>query len=363
MITTRSSNVYLNVPHGPDRDVLRAALLAIQGVPTNLPLETLARRSMLSDLELDPRAFVFLDISARVLEGHGLVLGGLTEALNTIPKGLRSRTVLTRVPNSYISVAERDLVQSLGFVDLVAEFDSKDIDGRLRSILNICSEVVGTPDVSDTDFSRYLNALSTNSKGAARLIVWKHTGLSVDALLSLFTSQLGIRDRTYHLKKYSMCFIASDAVAWMCKKFKIGSASAVAVGKALGSMGLIYHVEHEHQFSDDYFFFRIAKSTFDRAVDLGEAYRALVDAIHIDDRTYLGKTYLNCWVGSEAVDLICEKFLVPRYAAFNIMHWLEELGLFVHVAHEKVFMDGNFYYQFHHQLELVAHLKEREFVS
>jgi hypothetical protein len=359
----RSSNVYLSVPHGPDRDVLRASLLAIQGVPTNLPAELHARRAALKNLEQDPNSFVFLDISRRALEGQGLVLGGIAEALSSVPLGLRSRTVLTQVPYSFVSAAQRTFVKSLGFCDFLSEFESQDIDGRLRSVLASCSKVVGTPSVSQDDLSRYLSALGTNDKGAPRLTIWRHTGLSVGPLIDLLSKHLEIHDRSYHLKKYSKCFVASEAILWMSRRFKIPISAALAVGKALASLGLIYHVEHEHQFSDNYLFFRLVHSNSSFTVDLGDVYLLLLNKLQIEDRNYLGKTYHNCWVGVEAIDILCENYAIPRYVSYMLMHWLEQLGLFVHVANQQSFADANYFFQFHHQIEILEHIKLREIAS
>jgi len=356
----RSSNVYLSLPHGPDRDVLRASLLAIQGVPTNLPSELNDRNTTLKKLEEDLNSFVFLDISRRFVEGQGFVNGGLAEALNSVPKGLRRRTVLTQIPYTHVSTTERSFVVSLGFYDYLSEFDSEDVDGRFRAILSACSRVVGTPPLSKVDLTRYLSALGMSDRGAPRLLVRKLTGVSVEVLVDLLAKHLEIQSRVYHFKKYLKCFVASEAIAWMAKRFRITISDSLLVGRALSSLGLIYHVEHEHQFADDYLFFRLVSSPSTFNVDLGDVYILLSENLNIDSRTHMGKIYPNCWVGSEAIDLICERYSISRYVGYNIMHWLEQLGMFDHVVHERPFIDENYFYRFHHQFDFLNSIKSRE---
>eukprot|EP00798_Chlamydomonas_sp_ICE-L_P022719 gene22719-29882_t len=66
-----------------------------------------------------------------------------------------------------------------------------------------------------------------------------------------------IQNRTYRLRKYKKCFIGSEAVDWMVR---MGHAPdrllACALGQAMMNAGLIHHVVWEHQFEDQYYFYR-----------------------------------------------------------------------------------------------------------
>ena len=69
---------------------------------------------------------------------------------------------------------------------------------------------------------------------------------------------LDIRDRSHRLKTYKSCFIARDAVDYMIKhKLCDTRNEAVELGIRLQSaLGLWHHVCDDHEFSDDYLFFR-----------------------------------------------------------------------------------------------------------
>jgi Domain found in Dishevelled, Egl-10, and Pleckstrin (DEP) len=68
--------------------------------------------------------------------------------------------------------------------------------------------------------------------------------------------------------------------------------------------------------------------------------------VEVSDRSYLGKTFEQCFIGSEAVDHIVKKWSIDRLDAWVALHRLEQLGFFEHVTKEHGFVDGNFFYRF-----------------
>ena len=91
-----------------------------------------------------PRALVALLLSRwdmrnlmAVLRGQarGVPAEEILDAL--VPAGpVRSRVVLTRLAGGHVSDADRHWVRSLGFADLMPEFDAQDCEGQLRTTLD-----------------------------------------------------------------------------------------------------------------------------------------------------------------------------------------------------------------------------------
>jgi len=77
------------------------------------------------------------------------------------------------------------------------------------------------------------------------------------ALAAAFKENVIIKDRKYHMKTYPQCFIGSEAVDYLIQSGSANSREeAVNIGKALQAMHLFEHVTRDHQFTDDYLFFR-----------------------------------------------------------------------------------------------------------
>lgn len=344
--------VYLHLPDGASRDALRAGVLALQCVPANLPQDDKERHALLSRLAVDERVFVFVDISTRIGSSINARTGGLDEVFNGVPLPLRARTVLTRLASDHVSQAERVWVKSLGFCDLIAEFDTREPEGSLRAVLDVLALALDLPLLLAADLIRYVSAVATHAQGTPRARIRQHTGHSAEQLIQLLSDKLDIQDRSYHLRKYPACFVAADAVAWMAKNLELGKQTALAVGQALGALGLLHHVEHKHEFSDEYLFFRLALSRQADAIDLGHALMLVRETVSVADRSYLGTVHARCWVGSEAVTVICQHFALSRHASHLVLHRLSQFGLFMHVVNEQPFIDGNYYYRFTHRLSL-----------
>lgn len=67
---------------------------------------------------------------------------------------------------------------------------------------------------------------------------------------------LEIKDRRYKLKLYRQCFIGSELVDYLIKDKNITTAEAISLGQSLLERDLIYHVTNDHQFKNDYLFYR-----------------------------------------------------------------------------------------------------------
>lgn len=65
-----------------------------------------------------------------------------------------------------------------------------------------------------------------------------------------------IRDRIYHLKNYPRCFVAQEAVTWFAKHLGLSIEEAIALGQRLIDEKWIHHVTDDHQFENDFLFYR-----------------------------------------------------------------------------------------------------------
>jgi hypothetical protein len=107
-------------------------------------------------------------------------------------------------------------------------------------------------------------------------------------------------------------------------------------------------VLREAQFDDGFFFFRIGGTSAAMNLDLGEVEASMraKDGVEIADRTYAGKTYPKCFLGTEAVDWLCRRYYLSRGEAESVGQSLLELGELHHVVDEHGFVGEGFFYRF-----------------
>ncbi|MCU0955760.1 MAG: DEP domain-containing protein [Hydrogenophaga sp.] len=343
MTRSNTPQVYLQLPDGPDRDALRAGLQAMKCVPVNLPPPGAAYAELLQRLAMDTTAIVFLDVSNALPK----VVNRFDQLLKSWPQALRARTVLTRLAAGYVSSADRAWVQSLGFADLVVSFMNSSSSSPLRRALDLVAGEAGSRALSAEDLDRYLRAVpGSQSRLTPRSLIRARTGLQAEALADLLQFKLDIRDRSYHLRKYPACFIAAEAVQWLAQHFQLERAQVIEVGQALQGLGLMYHVAHEQAFADEAYFFRMRAPAQIAQINTAQALQAVKDRLVVVDRSHLGKNYPGCWVGQDAVDVLCAKHAITRHESQLILHRLMQFGFFEHVTGEHGFIDGNYFYRF-----------------
>jgi hypothetical protein len=343
MAKTPDLQIYLQLPDSPDRDALRAGLLAMHCIPVNLTAPGAALTEQLDRLALDPHAVVFLDISNALPK----VSHRFDHLLKTWPKALRARTVLTRLAAGHVSFADRAWVKSLGFADLFASFEDTSRTSTLWLVLDLVAFTVGVPTLAADDLDRYLSAIPRSlSRQSLRAPIRARTGMDAEALSNLLQCKLDIRDRSYHFKKYAACFVGREAVQWMGQHFQLSPQTVVEIGQALQTLGLLHHVADEQVFSDEFLFFRLRAPVQLPQVNLGLALQTLRDQLVVVDRGYRGKDYPSCWIGQDAVDMLCAEHAITRHESQLIMHRLMQFGYFEHVVGEHGFNDGNYFYRF-----------------
>lgn len=350
MARPSESTVLLDLPDVAGRAALRAGLMAMRLAPTPLPTDRQGRDTVLRGLADKPKALAFVDIS----HGGPAATPTLLHLDATLPRGaIRERVVLTRLAPGpgmgHVSEADRRWVRQLGFADLIPEFDPMDCEGSLRSALELVARALALEPVTPAELARYARVMNdSRDTSSPRAAIRALSGLSAEGLGELLSRSLDIGDRTWRLQRYPHCFVGSEAVAWMARHFKRSAPEALALGQALMSLGLLVHVAHEHPFLDDKLYYRLAISAAAEAIDLGDALTALVSGrgVPIADRSYLGKTYPRCWVGSEAVDHLVAVHGLKRHDAWVLLHRLMQFGLIEHVTHSRPVIDGAFYYSF-----------------
>jgi hypothetical protein len=155
---------------------------------------------------------------------------------------------------------------------------------------------------------------------------------------------VAISDRTYRFKPYPECFVASEAVSWLANATNSSRQEAIATAHALQRCELIYHVSRENDFADENLFFRVSRlpSAFVLADCL-----ALMTGRHglkIENRTYLGSEYPNCFIGSEAAQWM-QSIGYSINEAMTVGQRLISLSIARHVTDEHAFKDAKLFYR------------------
>ena len=349
MTRPRPTTALLDLPAVAGRSALRAGLMALRVHPGALPSDRKGRNAVLRGLAGHPEAVTFIDTSA----GDSGLPPTLLELDAAMPRGeARQRVYLTRLAAGHVSDADRRWVQSLGFANLLPEFDAMDCEGSLRTALDAVARQFGIAPLAPAELTRYARVLNDERAASSpRTTIRALAGTSAEDFAALLNRSLDIQDRSYQLQRFPRCFIGSEAGEWIASHLRRSRADAVAVGQALAALGLLVHVTHEHPFLDDRLFYRLAVSEAADRVPLGNALDALrgregLPGVPIADRSYLGKTYTQCFVGSDAVHLLCERHGLARHDAWIVLHRLAQFGLLVHVTLSRPFIDGAFFYRF-----------------
>lgn len=346
MASTPKISVLLDLPLGASRSALRAGLMASNLPPADMPIDPRQRNALLRGLADQDDTIVIIDISHPGDRRHL----GLLDLDALIPTGVcRRRVLLTRLGGGHVSAADRRWVQSLGFVDLYPEFSSVDYAGDLSRALEYLYTLFSLPAIAPTELARYLKVLAEDPKVTTpRERLRRQSGLSAEALAQKLAGLLDIRDRTYLLKTYPQCFVGTEAAAVMAKAFSCSIEQAVSIGQDLGALGLLVHVTRDHDFRNENLYFRLAVSEAADRLDLGRVYAELSgkQGVPVADRSYLGKVYPQCWIGSEGVDWLCTRYKFSRHDAWIVLQRFAQFGLLEHVLQEHDIKDGEYFYRF-----------------
>lgn len=155
-----------------------------------------------------------------------------------------------------------------------------------------------------------------------------------------------IKDRRYRLRIYPECFVASEGVTWLARALRVPRETAVAIGQALQSAGLIYHVAKAQPFADEELFFRVTQIPTHWSIERFYSLIRSEAGFAVIDRNHMGNKYSKCFVGSEAVEWIQAQGHTVN-EAISMGQRLIDLSLAHHVVDEHSFKNEKLFYRFY----------------
>ena len=185
-----------------------------------------------------------------------------------------------------------------------------------------------------------------------------------DLLKEEFKNYVEISDRHYRMKTYKKCFIAKEAIDFMVSGGYVESREeGVRLGKTLQRTFKIFdHVNHDHDFADDYLFFRFyddsenGKDNNDMQITSNKLSQEQLEELAIKfkanavvkDRIHHFKPYAKCFIAKEAVDFMVDLgYAKSRIEAVKIGKSLQVYtGLFEHVKQDRLFEDKHWLFRF-----------------
>lgn len=342
--TAARTRVWLALPSGGGADALRGALMAMGLIPQPLPLDPAPRRQALATLA--EGALAFVDVSDPAWHGHR-PLANLQQALPV--RSAAGRIVLSCIHGGHVSPPERAWARSLGFADLLPDWLGGPQRQGLRSVVAWAARQTGLDEPTPHEWLTYSRLLSGAGGGqvAARAVVWGLTGESPEAFAPRLAGMLDIADRRWRLQDYPRCFVGSQAVERLMHGLKRPREEVLALGQAMGELGLLVHVMQEHPFLDQNLYYRLAWSdTLDRvdAAGLWQTVEAMLPPLNAT-RSYLGRAYADCFVGEEAVAALAGRLGLHRVDAWLALYRMARWGWIEHVTQARPFIDGRFFYR------------------
>lgn len=335
------------------RHALRAVCMAMRLPPAELVAgpDTLVRLD--ASLAAQPHSVAVIDLAA-----ISPAASSVTALAAALPDARhRARVVLTR-ELSGLWPPEQAWVGELGFAGLWADLDPVALAQADNPLAESLSRLSGTPPLPPDARAQYFSAMQVKLDDATpRHRIRRATGLPAEELCRAMASHVKAIDRTYHFKSYPSCHTGTEAVSWLASRFNLKRPEAVRLGLDLQALGLLQHVVHEQPFADLPNFYR---PTLASAVDrwnLGAVYALVSQASGLDvqDRTYLGTTYTQCFVGAEAVQWLAKRLKLRAHEAEILLNRLMRFGLIEHVTGDHPVRDGNFFYRFTSRRPAAAH--------
>jgi hypothetical protein len=328
-------------PVSPYQEAIWTAALELAGLATQSigPADSVARFAA----ETAPTALLVLDLRRLAEESRDLIAYA-----NALRERRPAQTWIAAL-DACVSVteSERALAHAVGAVDLVAMVDHKNLPS-LRTVSGALARA-GFP--SDAE-ALYGTLRSRPPRGLPPALALLHgAGVSAQAIVGHMLGRGGIAraDRRYVGKTYVDCFIGSEAVDWLVRATGASRAAAVEVGQFLLEHGAYHHVVKAHPFRDEYLYYRFATtSAAVEAIALDDLVKQMwaLGGLAVAPRSYHGKTYDDCFVGSEAVDWIVRRTALSREEAVTLGQQLVDLGLAHHVVDAHPFKDGPYFFRF-----------------
>lgn len=335
----------LLLTHNADeRRTWRAALMAMNVLPEDIPITEGAAKSILDAFHQRQRTMAIINLDGLQAAPRDILA---MERFFHDPE-LRKRILLTRHGTWHVWDADRKWVERLGFCGLLAEVSPASLTSEGGVHLHSIARQLDITPIAADKLAAYFSAMAVDgAQESPRGLIRATTGLTAENLASALASNAKAIQRTYKLKTYPACFVGSEAVSWLASHYEISREISVQLGEALQKLGLVHHVVHEQTFQDAQYFYRTSASTSADRLNPGNVFKLLRSGtvVEIRDRMYRGKTYPDCFVGTEAVDWLCTYYLMKRHDAEIFLNRLRGFGLIAHVTDDHLVRDDYFFYR------------------
>lgn len=339
-------------PDGSAHRRLRAALMLLQVVPESLPwTSVLARVRATPQAERD-RVVAFVDVADGAAPGAPAAAEGprACDLPVLLPNPAeRAGVWLARTRGGVVSQAERDWAQALGFGGWLADTGTAAADSEIEAGLQALAPRLGLAGIKQGGVAR-ADALVAPGDGPER---WRAhvrtlTGLAAEAWGRELPLQLPVATRRWRLRSYPDCVVGREVTGLWARRHGLARGEAVVLGRAAVALGLMRHVASEHDFEDEDLFYELLDPAAGTVPPLAHALERLRSGQGpaVSNRSWHGRSYPACWVGSEAVDAFVAAFGGSRADARLALQRLMQLGFIEHVAHEQPVHDGLFFYRF-----------------
>jgi hypothetical protein len=339
------TRLWLDLPARGGAAALKGALIAMGLIPQPLPTEPTQRRQALASL--DDGALAFLDVASPGLHGRQ----PLEALLRDLPDmQARGRVMLGRARGGHVCPQDRRWMMHLGLAELLPDWLGGTDQQALRAVLAWVARMTGLDEPEPQQLATHARVLTGGNGGdavPARALVWRLAGQSPEDLAARLVSLLDHADRRWKFSRYPRCFVGSQAVDTLMSALRLPRGDVLALGQALGELGLLCHVVQEHPFLDQDLFYRLAWSAALDRVDATELWRSVEGGLPAltATRSYLGTSYAACFLGAELVTLLAQRHALHRVDAWLAVHRMAQWGWVEHVTRARPFIDGPFFYR------------------
>lgn len=337
------AEILLLLPDGWPRALGRGICMAL-GVPPVDVTDAQDPWPVLTQRLLQPGCAVLVDLE--MLSGQGLTVTRLADQL---PAEARSRIVLTRHRQGPVWPSDRTWIRSLGFADLLPDLTGGTVLSDNWQTISLLTDLLSLPATDMPTVTRTLNHWpAAHTHDDHRAVIRALSGLGAEALAQDMTGQVKAPTRQYQLKSYPKSLLGREVIDWLARHHGLSRPQALQAGRALGSLGFLHHVVHEHALEDQGLFYRSDCVSAALSTSPDKILRLLLQpyGVKVTDRLYLGRSYPACWVGSEAVDLLQVRCRISREDAEVQLNRLWRYGLIRHVVDQHPVKDDHLYYRF-----------------
>ncbi len=336
--------IFLALPHDAAHRSARALVMALGLIPEVLKDNAGALSGLQSQFDQHPQSIALLD-----LRSLPLAFKHMLDLVERLPLKYRQRVILFRHEQGPVWPSDQAWAKELGFAGLFAEVDASAMLTEAAQLPSLVAQCCGLMPLTSLQLRQHFSAmLAKPDPLTLRGLIRAQCKRDAESLAQVMASGVKAVDRSHRFTSYPACFLGTEAVGWLRGQFQCSTESALQVGQALLTLGLIHHVVHEHGLENAEFFYRLDATQSTSQAHLGHLLKEIRGAggLDIADRTYLGKIYTACWVGQDAVSWLSKKHRMPRHEAENLLNRLLSYGLIEHVAQAHRVKDAKLFFRF-----------------